>query len=139
MPRYDWNRVQAYYDAGHSRKACMEHFGFCDKTWSEAKRRGLLKTRKYRYAWKEMLRAVKDRHHVRRRLMDEGVLRDECYECGVTHWCGQKLTLHLDHINGRRYDNRLENLRMLCPNCHSQTDTFGWRNARKRGDDESAA
>lgn len=44
--------------------------------------------------------------------------------CGLTEWHGQHITLELDHINGVRNDNRLENLRWLCPNCHSQTPTF---------------
>ncbi len=43
-----------------------------------------------------------------------------------------RLSMHLDHVNGVRNDNRLENLRMLCPNCHSQTPTYGGRNAKLR-------
>lgn len=43
-------------------------------------------------------------------------------------WNNRPLTLQLDHINGNRKDNRLENLRFVCPNCHSQTDTFSGRN-----------
>lgn len=47
-----------------------------------------------------------------------------CEECKITEWRGEKLSLHLDHINGINNDNRLENLRFLCPNCHSLTDTY---------------
>jgi hypothetical protein len=50
-----------------------------------------------------------------------------CGWCGVTEWRGKPLVLHLDHINGINNDNRLTNLRLLCPNCHSQTDTYGAR------------
>ena len=50
-----------------------------------------------------------------------------CGACGIAEWQGRALTLHIDHINGRHYDNRLENLRILCPNCHSQTPTYGNR------------
>ncbi len=47
-----------------------------------------------------------------------------CAECGVVEWRGRPLKLHLDHKNGVNTDNRLENLRLLCPNCHSQTATY---------------
>lgn len=51
-----------------------------------------------------------------------------CSVCGISDWLGQKLTLQLDHINGIRNDDRFENLRLLCPNCHSQTETFAGKN-----------
>jgi 5-methylcytosine-specific restriction endonuclease McrA len=47
-----------------------------------------------------------------------------CDICGIKEWLNDPLSLHLDHINGVNNDNRLENLRFLCPNCHSQTDTY---------------
>jgi Zn finger protein HypA/HybF involved in hydrogenase expression len=47
-----------------------------------------------------------------------------CALCGITEWQNKPIVLQVDHINGVHYDNRLENLRFLCPNCHSQTDTF---------------
>lgn len=48
-----------------------------------------------------------------------------CAWCGIAEWRGSALVLHLDHINGINNDNRLVNLRLLCPNCHSQTETYG--------------
>ena len=51
----------------------------------------------------------------------------ECAWCGISEWRGTKLVLHLDHTNGIHNDNRLENLRLLCPNCHSQTATYSNR------------
>lgn len=59
------------------------------------------------------------------------LLPEECSECGIgTVHDGRPLVLQLDHINGDSTDNRLENLRILCPNCHSQTDTFSGRNKK---------
>ena len=71
---------------------------------------------------------------VKQRILKEGLLKNECYECGqVPEWNGLKLTLQLDHINGNHYDNRIENLRILCPNCHSQTKNFSGK-ANKRNE-----
>lgn len=68
-------------------------------------------------------------YHLKRRLLDEGVLENVCGECGQKpEWNGKPLVLQLDHVNGEHDDNRRENLRLLCPNCHSQTGTFAGRN-----------
>ena len=61
---------------------------------------------------------------LRKRLIREGLKEPRCETCGLDNWLGRPLALELDHINGERTDNRLENLRILCPNCHSQTDTW---------------
>lgn len=52
------------------------------------------------------------------------LLKYECQECKIKDWNGKSISLHIDHINGIRNDNRIGNLRLLCPNCHSQTDTY---------------
>jgi hypothetical protein len=72
------------------------------------------------------------RCHLKKRLISEGYLKYICSVCGIDEWRGCKLSLQLDHINGINDDNRLENLRLLCPNCHSCTDTFSGRNIEKR-------
>lgn len=64
-----------------------------------------------------------------RRILRRGVPY-ACTECGISEWRGKRLRLHLDHRNGVNNDNRLENLRLLCPNCHSQTRTYCKRKVR---------
>lgn len=53
-----------------------------------------------------------------------------CEVCGISAWNNKPLTLQLDHKNGNSDDHRLENLQLLCPNCHTQTDTWCGRNKK---------
>lgn len=66
------------------------------------------------------------------RLIDRGT-PNECSICSIgPEWNGKTLTLQLDHVNGDRFDNLIENLRILCPNCHTQTETYANTGAEKR-------
>ena len=69
-----------------------------------------------------------NRERLKIRLVQEGYLEERCDECGITEWNGKPITLQLEHSNGKNNDNRIENLRFLCPNCHSQTSTYAGRN-----------
>lgn len=70
---------------------------------------------------------------VRRRILADNLIAYHCSECGVAPtWNGLPLVLQLEHRNGINTDHRLENLCFLCPNCHSQTVTWGARNKKKR-------
>jgi 5-methylcytosine-specific restriction endonuclease McrA len=57
----------------------------------------------------------------------------KCAECGISEWNNRPLTLQVDHIDGDRVNNEMDNLRYLCPNCHTQTDTWGVKNISKNG------
>lgn len=72
------------------------------------------------------------RGHLKQRLLSAGIKEDRCEECGIDEWRGEPLSMHLHHENGDGTDNRLVNLRSLCPNCHSQTDTYGGRNGHRK-------
>lgn len=79
---------------------------------------------------------VKNSHYtssysLKYRLIKSNMLKNECSFCKISTWKDKPLSLHLDHINGCRTDNRLNNLRLLCPNCHSQTDTYCGKNKGK--------
>lgn len=62
------------------------------------------------------------------RLVKENRLEYKCACCGISEWMGKPISLQLDHINGKNNDHRIENLRFLCPNCHSQTETYAGKN-----------
>jgi len=72
-----------------------------------------------------------NRGYLKVRLLRDGLLKNACYECGLKpEWNGKELIFVLDHVNGTSNDHRLENLRLLCPNCNSQTSTFCGRRNR---------
>lgn len=98
-----------------------------------------LRTKQYKLSWTIPLLKIlvrdstyTNRTSLKRRLISNNLLKDICEKCGLPSvWNGEKLILVLDHINGIRNDNRIENLRLLCPNCNSQTSTFCGRTRKK--------
>jgi Zn finger protein HypA/HybF involved in hydrogenase expression len=76
--------------------------------------------------------SYKTRGHLKNYLLKFNLLEWKCRDCGNNgNWNGKKIVLQLEHINGISDDNRLENLCFLCPNCHSQTETFAGKSQRK--------
>ena len=72
---------------------------------------------------------------LKQRLIDEGYKQRYCERCKIKQWMGKPIVLELHHKNGNTHDHRLENLEILCPNCHSQTDNWKFKNksaSRKR-------
>jgi len=72
-----------------------------------------------------------NRDHLKSRLIEAGLIDYKCARCKLTSWNDEPISLQLDHINGVCDDNRIDNLRFLCPNCHSQTENFAGRLPRK--------
>jgi DNA-binding CsgD family transcriptional regulator len=132
--RYDWQEVQRYYDDGHSVRECRDHFGFSAQTWHAAVKRGAVVARPHALPLDELLVAgvYRSRFNLKLRLVKAGVKQKLCESCGIASWNGQRISLALHHVNGDRHDNRLENLQLLCPNCHSQTETYAGRNGHSR-------
>lgn len=70
-------------------------------------------------------------HPLKKKLIRLGILEWKCSVCGIVDWNGKRISLELDHINGNHQDNSLDNLRIICPNCHSQTDNNCGKNVKK--------
>lgn len=132
--RYDWTAVQRYYDAGHGVRDCMRTFGFSASSWSGAVKRGDILPRPSATPLSELLVAgtYRGRDNLKSRLVKEGLKTGACEKCGLREWNRDPLSMALHHVNGDRLDNRLENLQLLCPNCHSQTTTYSRRNGCRR-------
>ena len=65
---------------------------------------------------------------LKNRLLKDEIFKNVCDECGILEWNNKPLNMQLDHVNGDSSDHRLDNLRMLCPNCHAQTETYCGKN-----------
>jgi hypothetical protein len=132
--RYDWAVIQAYYDEGHSIARCVERFGFSRQTWNAARLRGDVVSRPLAPPLELLLvKGVRrTSYHLKNRLLAAGLKVNRCEICGVARWLERPLAMALHHVNGDNTDNRIENLQLLCPHCHSQTESFSGRNKKPR-------
>lgn len=72
---------------------------------------------------------------LKKRLIEEGLKENKCECCGITNWNGKEICMELHHVDGNHYNNNLDNLQILCPNCHSQTIFFrGRKNINSNGE-----
>jgi hypothetical protein len=67
---------------------------------------------------------------LKKRLLKEGLKENKCDICGITEWNNKELSMQLDHIDGDSHNHKFDNLRMVCPNCHSQTHTYCGKNKK---------
>lgn len=128
LERLGVNPRGASYQVFHRYVAVYE----CDTSHFKGKAHG----RGSRPATKEefMARLIDDPSlgtRLRPAIFKHGIKEQECEWCGITEWRGLPAPLEIDHVNGVRWDNRLENLRVLCPNCHAQTSTYRGKNIAK--------
>jgi hypothetical protein len=67
---------------------------------------------------------------LKRKLIAAGLKENKCEVCGIDSWNGNPINMQLDHIDGNTYNHCIDNLRMICPNCHSQTETYCGKNKK---------
>lgn len=110
-------------------KKLIEHYNINVSHFTgQAHNRG--KKSKYRHTKESFIERVLiygsgwSSHAIKLKLFEFGIKKKCCEKCNTVTWFGEELSLHLDHINGDHKDNRIKNLRVLCPNCHSQTSTY---------------
>ena len=130
----DWEAVQAAHDQGMSVRECAKKFGFHLGSWHKAVQRGAIKPRSHVIPIEDLLVRGRrtGRDHLKRRLIKAGLKENPCEECGISSCLDEPLNMQLHHKNGNGMDNRLFNLSILCPNCHSQGDTYGGRNGHRK-------
>jgi hypothetical protein len=138
--RYNWAEIAAYYAMGHTARECRERFGCSSSAWRDAVDRGGIPLRSDAQEIAVLVSRARplSRGQLKRLLIRSGLKTGKCERCGLGEWRGRPLSIALHHVNGRPRDNRLENLRLLCPNCHSQTENYGGRNRQRRASEIAA-
>jgi 5-methylcytosine-specific restriction endonuclease McrA len=136
--KINWIEINNFMNNGGSYRDAAEKFGICKATISKARGRGDITLQKTidmsAEEYSNKVNGVKAKPHhrklLRRKLLNEGT-EYKCVICKITKWNEKAISLEVDHIDGNSSNNLLENLRLLCPNCHSQTNTWRGRNTKK--------
>ena len=95
--------------------------------------KGMRKRKKLVYKTSDILKGKHPHYQtfkLKKRLLKEKILENKCSICYIIEQQGKEINCELDHIDGDRTNHRLKNLRILCPNCHSQTETFRAKNIK---------
>lgn len=95
--------------------------------------KGTVKPSAFRMSLEEYLATSKDiqTNKIRKKILEEGIKPHKCEHCQSTEWLGQPIPLEVHHKDGNKHNNILDNLELLCPNCHALTDTYRGKNIKK--------
>lgn len=137
---------EAKFKLSNGKWCCSSHFNKCEcmrkknsnglkKAYSSGKRihRGFSNTAREKSFKTNRVKAIENAFRkgsstsnavIKKYLLEDLCIPNKCAICSLSEWQGKPLTLELDHIDGNSSNNELSNLRLLCPNCHSQTETF---------------
>ncbi len=140
LRKYDWTVIDADLRETRSLKITMKKWGFSYEAYKSAARRGEITLWKSMcsYSLDELLaflsgkRAIPSHRRLLRKAMVASGTPNRCACCKRSKWRGHPLALDLDHVDGDPWNNTIENLRLLCPNCHSITATWRGRNVKAR-------
>ena len=115
------------------------HFNVPDITvWRRCKKLGLtfkIGGANKKFQLEDILKGLHPQYStlkLKNRLIKENLIEYKCSICGIDSWLGKEIKLHLDHIDGNSHNHLYENLRLLCPNCHSQTETYCGKNKKNK-------
>jgi predicted RNA-binding Zn-ribbon protein involved in translation (DUF1610 family) len=132
---YDVDKLKEAIESSNSMQEACSKLGWHFNTFkTRAQKEGLYNPEK---GWRTKSKPIPDkkdiseiqsRRGIKNRILKENLISYVCSNCGLNEWNNKPISLHLDHINGKNWDHRIENLRFLCPNCHSQTETYTGKN-----------
>lgn len=127
--RYNWEEISQYQNEGHSVAECQKEFNVNTGAWHSAAKRGVIKSKDNSFIFTKVNHKINSMR-LKNAFLKTGVSY-QCAICSIFEWQNKPLTLQLDHIDGDNTNNNFDNLRLLCANCHTQTDTYAVKNCKK--------
>ena len=128
---HNWTDIQILYDTGISTKTLKEQYGISYHAIERAIKRGDFIRRSRTEANSRPIDTIKKRETIKYRILREGLIPYICSECGqLPEHNGKPLVLQLHHKDGINNNHDIDNLTFLCPNCHTQTETYAGKNKK---------